>query len=55
MSMMDSELKVCGIDGHRVGGSWTMPRIITGNTMAPCVVIGEGAAGSNRATHCLMA
>nr|WP_267890085.1 GMC oxidoreductase [Rhizobium mongolense] len=55
MSMVDDVLKVSGTDGLRVGDSSTMPRITTGNTMALCVVIGEGAAGSNRASHCLMA
>jgi choline dehydrogenase len=28
-----------------------MPRIVTGNTMAPCVVIGERAAEMLKADH----
>ena len=44
MSVVDSELKVYGIDGLRIADSSIMPRITTGNTMAPCVVIGERAA-----------
>jgi len=55
MSMVDNALKVSGTDGLRVGDYSTMPRITTGDTMALCFVIGEGAAGSNRASHCLMA
>jgi len=46
MSMVDNALKVSGTDGLRVGDYSTMPRITTGNTMALCFVIGEGAAGS---------
>ncbi|TBG98467.1 hypothetical protein ELG68_31810 [Rhizobium leguminosarum] len=44
MSVVDNELKVYGIDGLRIADSSIMPRITTGNTMAPCVVIGERAA-----------
>ncbi|GGD75661.1 choline dehydrogenase [Rhizobium sp. BK591] len=53
MSVVDSELKVYGIDGLRIADSSIMPRITTGNTMAPCVVIGERAADLIRATHSL--
>jgi len=51
--VVDSELKVYGIDGLRIADSSIMPRITTGNTMAPCVVIGERAADLIRATHSL--
>jgi choline dehydrogenase len=44
MSVVDSSLKVYGLDGLRVADASIMPRITTGNTMAPCVVIGERAA-----------
>lgn len=44
MSVVDHELKVYGIDGLRIADLSIMPRITTGNTMAPCVVIGERAA-----------
>jgi len=37
-------LKVHGIDGLRVADASVLPRVTTGNTMAPCVVIGEQAA-----------
>jgi choline dehydrogenase-like flavoprotein len=35
MSVVDGRLKVYGIDGLRVADGSTMPRITTGNTMAP--------------------
>jgi choline dehydrogenase len=44
MSVVDSELRVYGIEGLRIADASIMPRITTGNTMAPCVVIGERAA-----------
>jgi choline dehydrogenase len=53
MSVVDNELKVYGIDGLRIADSSVMPRITTGNTMAPCVVIGERAADLIRTTHSL--
>jgi len=45
MSVVDGKLKVYGIDGLRIADASILPRVTTGNTMAPCVVIGEmGAA-----------
>ena len=44
MSVVDSKLKVYGVDGLRIADASVMPRVTTGNTMAPCVVIGEQAA-----------
>jgi choline dehydrogenase len=44
MSVVDAELKVYGIDNLRIADGSIMPRVTTGNTMAPCVVIGERAA-----------
>ncbi len=44
MSVVDGSLKVHGIDHLRIADGSIMPRITTGNTMAPCVVIGERAA-----------
>jgi choline dehydrogenase len=44
MSVVDSNLKVYGIDNLRIADGSIMPRVTTGNTMAPCVVIGERAA-----------
>lgn len=44
MSVVDHKLQVYGIKGLRIADASIMPRITTGNTMAPCVVIGERAA-----------
>jgi choline dehydrogenase len=44
MSVVDGKLKVYGVEGLRVADGSIMPRVTTGNTMAPCVVIGERAA-----------
>jgi choline dehydrogenase len=43
-SVVDASLRVYGIENLRVADASIMPRITTGNTMAPCVVIGERAA-----------
>jgi len=44
MSVVDDSLKVHGIENLRVADGSVMPRVATGNTMAPCVIIGERAA-----------
>jgi choline dehydrogenase len=44
MSVVDGRLQVYGIDNLRIADGSIMPRVPTGNTMAPCVVIGEKAA-----------
>ncbi|CAN5627718.1 GMC family oxidoreductase [soil metagenome] len=41
MSVVDPHLRVYGIDNLRIADASVMPRVTTGNTMAPCVVIGE--------------
>lgn len=41
MSVVDSRLRVYGIDNLRIADASIMPRVTTGNTMAPCVIIGE--------------
>ncbi|WP_082359054.1 GMC family oxidoreductase N-terminal domain-containing protein [Bosea sp. AAP35] len=51
MSVVDSRLKVYGIDGLRIADASIMPRITVGNIMAPCVVIGERAADMMRQQH----
>jgi len=51
MSVVDSQLKVYGIDKLRIADGSIMPRVTTGNTMAPCVVIGERAAEVLRNEH----
>lgn len=44
MAVVDSALRVHGVEGLRVADASVLPRITSGNTMAPCVVIGERAA-----------
>ena len=44
MSVVDASLRVYGIDGLRVADGSIMPRVTTGNTQAPCAIIGERAA-----------
>jgi len=44
LSVVDSKLKVYGIEGLRIADASILPRVTTGNTMAPCVIIGERAA-----------
>jgi choline dehydrogenase len=51
MSVVDSKLKVYGIDNLRIADGSIMPRITTGNTMAPCMVIGERAGEILKAAH----
>lgn len=51
MSVVDSNLKVHGIEGLRIADASIMPRITTGNTMAPCVVIGERASDILKTAH----
>ena len=43
-AVVDPFLRVHGVDGLRVADASILPRVTTGNTMAPCVVIGEQAA-----------
>ena len=51
MSVVDGSLRVYGVQGLRIADGSVMPEITTGNTMAPCVVIGERAAESIKAAH----
>jgi choline dehydrogenase len=53
MSVVDGQLKVYGVEHLRIADGSIMPRVTTGNTMAPCVVIGERAAQILRAQHTL--
>ena len=51
MSVVDGKLKVYGVDGLRIADASILPRVTTGNTMAPCVIIGERAADALRSDH----
>jgi choline dehydrogenase len=44
MAVVDASLKVHGIEGLRVADGSVLPRLPTGNTQAPCAIIGERAA-----------
>jgi len=51
MSVVDGQLRVYGVDGLRIADASIMPHVTTGNTMAPCVVIGERAVEEIRAAY----
>jgi choline dehydrogenase len=44
MAVVDNKLRVRGISNLRVADGSIMPRVTTGNTMAPCMIIGERMA-----------
>jgi choline dehydrogenase len=44
LSVVNGELAVYGVENLRVADASILPRITTGNTMAPCVIVGEIAA-----------
>jgi choline dehydrogenase-like flavoprotein len=51
MSVVDGQLKVNGIENLRIADGSIMPRVTTGNTMAPCIIIGERASEILREEH----
>jgi choline dehydrogenase len=44
MAVLDGSLRVRGVDGLTVADASAMPRIVSGNTHAPVVMIAERAA-----------
>lgn len=51
MSVVDNRLRVYGLERLRIADASIFPDMPSGNTMAPCVVIGERAAELIMATH----
>ena len=51
LSVVDGQLNVYGVTHVRVADGSILPRVTTGNTMAPCVIIGERAAEILRGEH----
>ena len=51
MCVVDGFLTVYGVDNLRIADGSIMPRVTTGNTMAPCVIVGERAAEIIRTQH----
>lgn len=51
MSVVNGNLQVYGIDRLRIADASIMPNVPSGNTMAPCVVIGERAAEIIKKAH----
>jgi choline dehydrogenase len=51
MSVVNGRLQVYGIDRLRIADASILPNVPSGNTMAPCVVIGERAAETIKKAH----
>jgi hypothetical protein len=52
MSVADGDLKVYGIENLRVADGSIVPRVTTGNTMAPCVIMASVPLRSHGSDYC---
>jgi choline dehydrogenase len=43
-AVVDPQLRVRGVEGVRIADASVMPIVTSGNTVAPCFMIGEKAA-----------
>jgi choline dehydrogenase-like flavoprotein len=50
-SVVDPQLRVLGVDGLRVADASVMPNVVSGNTNAASIMIGEKAAELLAADH----
>jgi len=50
-AVVDHRLRVYGIDGLTIADASVLPRVTTGNTMAPCVIVGERAGDILKVEH----
>src|SRR5262250_168606 len=51
MCVVDGYLKVYGVENLRIADGSVMPRVTTGNTMAPCVISGESGGEMLQTAH----
>jgi choline dehydrogenase len=51
MAVVSGQLKVYGINNLRIADGSIFPHVPTGNTMAPCVIVGERAAEMIKSRH----
>jgi choline dehydrogenase len=51
MSVVSGDLRVYGVTNLSIADASVMPRVTTGNTMAPCVIIGERASTFIKTRH----